>query len=88
MAKISTNICLDADVKRRAQSMLSDFGLDLSTAVNIFLRQMLREKAIPFIISEEVPNTTTLAAMSSAEKEEDLYGPYDSVADLMVALNA
>ncbi len=35
-----------------------------------------------------VPNTVTLAAMDSSEKGEDLYGPYDSISDLMEALNA
>ena len=88
MAKVSTNITIDADVKARSQAMLADFGLDLSTAVNIFLRQMLRERAIPFEIRQEIPNAATLAAMDDAENGTDLYGPFDSVADLMEALNA
>lgn len=67
MAKVSTNITIDADVKARSQAMLADFGLDLSTAVNIFLRQMLRERAIPFEIRQEIPNAATLAAMDDAE---------------------
>lgn len=88
MAKVSTNITIDADVKARSQAMLADFGLDLSTAVNIFLRQMLRERAIPFEIRQEVPNAATLAAMDDAENGTDVYGPFDSVSDLMEALNA
>ena len=88
MAKVSTNITIDADVKARSQAMLADFGLDLSTAVNIFLRQMLRERAFPFEIRQEIPNAATLAAMDDAENGTDLYGPFDSVSDLMEALNA
>ena len=87
MAKVSTNITIDADVKARSQAMLADFGLDLSTAVNIFLRQMLRERAIPFEIRQEIPNAATLAAMDDTENGTDLYGPFDSVSDLMEALN-
>ena len=34
------------------------------------------------------PNAATLAAMESAEKGEDLYGPFDNMQDLMEALNA
>ena len=34
------------------------------------------------------PNAVTYAAMEAAEKGEDMYGPFDSVADLMEALNA
>ena len=53
MAKISTNISIDVDTKAKAQELLADLGLDLSTAVNIFLRQLVRENAFPFVISRE-----------------------------------
>ena len=51
MAKTSTNISIDTDIKVKAQELFADFGLDLSTAFNIFLRQSVRENAIPFNIS-------------------------------------
>ena len=70
MAKVATNISIDKDIKPKAQAMLAEFGLDLSTAVNMFLRQMLREKAIPFEVRQETPNETTLAAMAEAEEME------------------
>ena len=50
VAKVSTNVSIDAETKARAQELLADLGLDLSTAVNIFLRQMVYENAIPFEI--------------------------------------
>ena len=53
MPKVSTNITIDAETKAKAQAMLADLGLDLSTAVNIFLRQMIRENAIPFTIQRD-----------------------------------
>ncbi len=56
MAKVSTSISIDADVKAQAQALFADFGLDLSTAINIFLRQSIRENCIPFTIQREVPN--------------------------------
>ena len=87
MAKVSTNISLDAETKKKAQVLLADFGMDLSTAVNVFLKQMVYEGAFPFSISRATPNTVTLAAMDAAEKGE-VSGPYDSVGDLMEALNA
>lgn len=55
MGKISTSISLDADVKDQAQSILGELGLDLSTAVGMFLRQTIRERRIPFEISLNVP---------------------------------
>lgn len=67
MAKISTNISIDADIKAKAQELFADFGLDLSTAINMFLRQSVRENAIPFSVSREVPNSDTLEAIKEME---------------------
>ena len=88
MAKVSTNISIDEETKKKAQILLSDFGMDLSTAVNVFLKQMVYERSFPFAITREEPNPVTLAAMDSAEKGEDVYGPFDNIDDLMEALNA
>lgn len=49
--------------KSKAQVMFADLGLELSTAVNIFLRKMLYEGRIPFSITREIPNKTALEAM-------------------------
>lgn len=59
MAKVSTNISIDADIKKQAQELLSDLGLDLSTAINIYLRQMVRDNAIPFPIQRDTQGEVT-----------------------------
>ena len=41
---------------------------------------------LPFEVKVDEPNAVTYAAMEAAEKGEDMYGPFDSVADLMEAL--
>ena len=50
---VSTNINIDSELKKSAQELYSDLGLDLSTAVNLFLKQSLREQKIPFEIKRE-----------------------------------
>lgn len=88
MAKVSTNITIDAETKAKAQELFADFGMDLSTAINIFLRQAIRENSIPFKIYRDEPNETTIAAIEAAENDTEMFGPYDSVDELMEALNA
>ena len=86
MAKVATNISIDEEIKPKAQAMLAEFGLDLSTAVNMFLRQMLREKAIPFEVRWETPNADSLAAMAEAEEMEkhpELAKTYTTVDELV-----
>ncbi len=86
MPKVSTNISIDADTKAKAQVLLSDFGMDLSTAVNIFLKQMIYEGSFPFAITREVPNKITLAAMQEAQemlKSPEQYKRYGNVDNMM-----
>ncbi|MCL2518477.1 MAG: type II toxin-antitoxin system RelB/DinJ family antitoxin [Oscillospiraceae bacterium] len=47
---INVTIRLDREIKERAEQMFEDFGMNLSTAVNIFIRQALRKGKIPFEI--------------------------------------
>ena len=68
MSKVSTSISIDADVKAKAQELFADLGMDLSTAINIFLRQSIRESGIPFVIHREEPNAVTMAAMDAATR--------------------
>lgn len=63
MAKISTSISLDSEVKEKALPILNELGLDLFTAVGIFLRQTIRDQRIPFDISLNIPNAETRAAL-------------------------
>lgn len=49
MAQISLRV--DDDVKRDAEQALSEIGLSMSTAINVFLRKVAREKRIPFELS-------------------------------------
>ena len=87
---MSVNVTLrvDEELKRQADSLFSELGLNMTTAFNVFLRQSVREQQIPFRISKNVLNAVTLAAMENAEKGKDLYGPFDTLDDLMEALNA
>ena len=36
MASVSMNIRMDSDIKSKAQSLFSEFGLDMTTAINMF----------------------------------------------------
>ena len=45
---INVTIRLDREVKEQAERMFNDFGMNLSTAFNVFARQALRQGKIPF----------------------------------------
>ena len=87
MAKVSTNISIDADVKKQAQELFAALGLDFSTAINIYLKKAIYEQGIPFDVRFEVPNAETIAAIEEAERGENLHGPFNSIEELKRALN-
>lgn len=51
MAQISLRV--DDDVKRGAEQILTDIGLSMSTAINVFLRKVAREGKIPFELTAD-----------------------------------
>jgi DNA-damage-inducible protein J len=53
---INVTVRLDRDIKEQAETMFNGFGMNLSTAVNIFVRQSLRQGKIPFEISDSTGN--------------------------------
>lgn len=68
--KTNTNISLDSELKKEAVILFKDFGLDLSTAISLFLSQSVREQRIPFEITREIPNKITLDAYKEVEDME------------------
>ena len=53
MANINITIRMDEDQKARADELFDDLGMSFTTAVNIFVRQALREGRIPFEITSQ-----------------------------------
>lgn len=88
MQTVNVTLRIDPNLKKEADILFQDLGLNLSTAFNIFLRQSVREQKIPFTITKDVPNARTLAAMDDAENDNGIIGPFDNVDDLMRSLNA
>lgn len=68
MSNINVTIRMDEDLKKQADTLFNELGLNLSTAFNVFVRQAVREQAIPFVISKRQPNAETLAAIEEVQK--------------------
>ncbi|WP_343092262.1 type II toxin-antitoxin system RelB/DinJ family antitoxin [Streptococcus sanguinis] len=88
MATVPTQIRIDETVKAQANSLFSDLGMDMSSAVNIFLRQCLLRGGLPFTV--EVPNYSqkTLEALTEAKQisRDETVASYGNLTDLKEAL--
>ena len=82
------NIRVDDNIKAQAQELYSSLGMDISSAVNIFLRQSIAFGGIPFTIRQPRYNAETEQAIREARSGVNLSKAYDSVAELREALDA
>lgn len=67
----STNVTIriDSDIKRECEGIYGDLGLNLSTAINVFLRKSIKAGGFPFDVRlDDRPNKETAAAMLEAER--------------------
>ena len=88
MAMANINVRTDEEVKSRCENLFESLGLNMSTAVNIFLRQSLRANGLPFEVKADLPNETTLAAFREGDeilKDPSVKG-YKSIDELRKAL--
>ena len=69
MSTSTFSVRVDSALKTEVENCLADMGMSMSTAINIYLRQIARHRASPFIItSAPVPNRETLEAIEEGER--------------------
>ena len=82
-------IRMDAGLKKEAEELFADLGMNFSTAFNLFVRQAIRKQGIPFAISQNIPNRETQLAI--AEGMRIMYDPkvkgYTNMDDFIKAMN-
>ena len=85
---LNLNIRTDKEIKDQAEKIFNELGLNMTTAVNIFLRTAIREHGIPFALKLEVPNEITAEAIEEGRKlMADPSAPrYSSMDELKEAL--
>ena len=51
MANVNITIRMDDDLKKQADALFEELGMSFTTAINVFVRQAIREGRIPFEIT-------------------------------------
>ncbi len=89
MTTVNLNIRTEKDVKEQAEVIFSELGLNMTTAINMFLRTAIREHGIPFELKLDVPNETTIAAIKEGKKlmADSTTPRFSNLADLKDALD-
>ena len=83
-----TQVRIDSEIKRQATELFSSLGLDMSSAVNLFLYQCVLRGGLPFSIEIPKYNKETLNAMAEALRisNDDSVKGYTSMDELKRSL--
>ena len=52
MATAKINVCVDEETKKEVEVLLERMGLNMTAAINIYLKRILMEEAIPFDLTD------------------------------------
>ena len=89
MSTVQTQIRIDSNVKKQANDLFSALGLDMSSAVNLFLHQCILRGGLPFSVEMPKYKQSTIDAMEEGlriSKDPNVKGYY-SMEDLRKALD-
>lgn len=86
MSSANINVRVDSELKKAAEELFDDIGLNMSSAITLFLKNAVNYEGIPFEIRRLTPNAVTKAALAEYDemkKNPGVYKRYDSFDDLM-----
>lgn len=88
MTTTNLNIRIDKEIKNESESIFNELGLNMTTAINIFLRATIREHGIPFSLKVDIPNEVTAATIEEGRKllNDPSTPGYSNIDDLKKAL--
>lgn len=69
MATTTNYTCrIDAELRSQSEALFGALGMNLGTAINVFLRKAVRVGGFPFDVNIDSPNKETIEAMIEAER--------------------
>ena len=88
MTMTNINIRVDSEIKQQAETIFNELGINMSTAMNMFLRRSIYYGGIPFDLRVNSPNEITEIAIDDINNNFNISESFDSIDALMDDLNA
>lgn len=85
MATKNVTIRMDEKLKEDSEKLFDELGINMTTAIIMFVKQSVREQRIPFQLTLKTPNMETVAAIVESEKimKDESVKRFTKMADLM-----
>ncbi len=89
MSTATVQVRIDSALKKETEAALKSMGLNMSTAIHLFCRQVVNQGRIPFdIVAPTIPNAKTRKAMDDTLARKHLSRSFDTVDEMWEDLNA
>ena len=91
MSAKNMTIRMDSDVKEQAQKLFAELGMDMTTAINVFLRQAIQHQRFPYDVTLRKPNRETLEAIAEVremKKHPEKARSYNNFSELLEEVKA
>ena len=90
MPTTNVTIRMDKKLKEEAEELFNDLGFNMSTALNAFVKQAVREQRIPFVISRNVLNQESIQAIQEIEsaKQHKNIKTYSSLSEILEEIDS
>lgn len=91
MATTNINVRVDSELKQAAETLFNDLGLNMSTAITMFLKSAISHDGIPFEVRRQKPNAETRAALAECDEMKNnpesykCYSSFDALMDEVLA---
>ena len=92
--KSSIQVRVDEDLKKDAEAVFENIGVDAPTAIRMFLKKVVATRSIPFVVGEAPYHFTPeeeagiLQAAEESHDPKDLDGPFHSAKEAIKFLHA
>lgn len=73
MASVNMSIRTDSELKAQAEQILSQLGMNMNGTINMFLQQIVRDKAVPLSLSLSTPETLYADLLLARQERENGY---------------
>ncbi len=87
MEKTSVTVKVDLATKKNAEEIFSKLGLNMTTAINTFLKAVERYQGLPFALELREPNRDSLLALQEVRERYDELKTYNSFAEFIADIN-
>ena len=87
---VNFSVRMNDDIKKQSEMVFGELGLNLTTAINVFLRKSIAVGGFPFDVRIDQPNKETIAAMKEADSiaKDPSVKSYSDVEELLKDLKA